>query len=196
MSYRTRNRVAVLIPVLLLSGLAPPSASAQVLIRNIPPTLHQAPAGTPLADLAAAIRLAVNEEGWVITEEATGVALASLHVRTHIAMVTIGFDESHYWIEYRDSVNLGYNLDDRVVSNEKGLRRARIHRNYLKWLDKLAKRISIRMQAPPKLNWTDTTPCISSISVADELEKLDALRERGVLSQEEFDEQKAKLLAQ
>jgi len=30
--------------------------------------------------------------------------------------------------------------------------------------------------------------------IADELEKLDALRQRGVLTQQEFDAQKAKLL--
>jgi hypothetical protein len=30
--------------------------------------------------------------------------------------------------------------------------------------------------------------------IADELDKLDALRQRGVLTQQEFDEQKAKLL--
>jgi hypothetical protein len=32
--------------------------------------------------------------------------------------------------------------------------------------------------------------------IADELEKLDALRERGILTQEEFDQLKAKFLAQ
>jgi hypothetical protein len=37
---------------------------------------------------------------------------------------------------------------------------------------------------------------VSPILIADELEKLDALREGGVLTQEEFDKQKAKLLAQ
>jgi hypothetical protein len=36
----------------------------------------------------------------------------------------------------------------------------------------------------------------SPLLIADELEKLDKLRQRGLLTQGEFDQQKAKLLAQ
>jgi hypothetical protein len=193
---RTFNIMAALIPVLILFGLTPPLAVAGALIRNIPPTAHLAPVGTSLATLADAIRLAANEEGWVIVEEAPGLTQASLHIRTHSASVGIGFDELNYWIEYLDSVNLDYNPDDRIIRNNDGSRRARIHINYLRWLDGLAKQISIRTRLIPKLKPTDLAPSKNPLLIADELEKLDALRERGVLSQEEFDSQKVKLLGQ
>ena len=53
------------------------------------------------------------------------------------------------------------------------------------------------MQNPPE--WSNENPPkqsnASSLSVADELDKLDKLRQRGVLTQGEFDQEKAKLLA-
>jgi hypothetical protein len=45
------------------------------------------------------------------------------------------------------------------------------------------------MQNPPNRSRTSPLP------IADELDKLDKLRRRGVLTQEEFDQQKTKLLA-
>ena len=53
----------------------------------------------------------------------------------------------------------------------------------------------INAKFPPKSNPTDAAPVGSQLLIAEELENLDALRERGVLTQEEFDQQKAKLLA-
>jgi hypothetical protein len=41
----------------------------------------------------------------------------------------------------------------------------------------------------------DTTPSAGLASIADELEKLNALKEKGIITQAEFDAQKAKLLA-
>jgi hypothetical protein len=51
------------------------------------------------------------------------------------------------------------------------------------------------MKTPRSAIRVEQTRTPSPIMIADELEKLDALRERGVLTQEEFDRQKAKLLA-
>ena len=54
----------------------------------------------------------------------------------------------------------------------------------------------LQMQSPPK--WSNENPPnqsnASPLLVADELDKLDKLRLRGVLTQGEFDQQKAKLL--
>ena len=193
---RTCNCLVVLTLLLLLSGIGPSFAAASVTIRNTPPTPHFAPAGTPLADLAAAIRKAANEEGWRIIAEAPGVMQASLHVRSHEAVVSIGFDESNFWIEYADSVNLDYNPNGlRKTRTRREVKGPRIHRNYHVWVDQLAKEIAIYAKAPPRAKSTEAAPSKNPIMIADELEKLDALRERGVLSQEEFDQQKARLLA-
>jgi hypothetical protein len=197
MSYRMRSCMIVLVPLLMLSSLAPSNSEASVTIRNIPPTPHLAPAETSLADLSAAIKFAVVEEGWSAIAEAPGVIRASLRVRTHKAVVTIGFDESNFWIEYRDSMNLDYNPKNRrATRTRREIKGPRIHRNYNLWIKSLAKSIELYASTPPKSYLTDTAPSETPILIADELEKLDALRERGILTQEEFDQQKAKLLAQ
>lgn len=188
----------LLLAVLLLafSAIVPRSIAASVTIRNVPPTPHAAPAGTPLADLAAAIRLAADELGWRITQERPGEMQAALHVRTHDAFVSIGFDENNFWIDYRDSYNLDYSPDrSRGTKTRKAIEGPRIHRNYNKWVEQLATRISMHAKAPPKAEPPSPALATNPILIADELEKLDALRKRGVLSQDEFDRQKAKLLA-
>ena len=86
----------VLVPLLMLSSLAPSDAEASVTIRNVSPRPHLAPPETSLADLSAAIKFAAVEEGWSAIAEAPGVIRASLRVRTHKAIVTIGFDESNF----------------------------------------------------------------------------------------------------
>jgi len=193
---RTRNGLVVTILLLMLSGVGPSFAAASVTIRNTPPTPHFAPAGTSLADLAAAIRRAANEQGWQIVAEAPGIIQASLHVRSHEAIVSIGFDESNFWIDYAGSVNLDYSPDGlRKTRTRREVKGPRIHRNYHVWVDQLAQKIAIFAKAPPRTELIEIAPSRNSILIADELEKLDALRERGVLSQEEFDRQKAKLLA-
>ena len=48
---------------------------------------------------------------------------------------------------------------------------------------------------PPKRVEPRPASSGQSILIADELEKLDALRDKGILTDEEFDRQKAKLLA-
>jgi hypothetical protein len=71
-----------------------------------------------------------------------------------------------------------------------------IHKNYNVWVDQLSKRIKIHTKDPPKAEKTETTSRKDPVFIADELGKLVILRQKGVLSQEEFDQQKAKLLAQ
>lgn len=193
---RTRNGLVVTILLLIFSGVGPSFAAASVTIRNTPPTPHFAPAGTPLVDLAVAIRRAANEQGWRIIEEAPGVMQASLHIRSHEAVVTISFDETNFWIEYADSINLDYNPNSlRKTRNRGEIKGPRIHRNYNIWVDQLARKIAVYAKAPPKAKLTETAPSRNPILIADELERLDALRKRGVLSPEEFDQQKARLLA-
>lgn len=197
MPYQARNANSVLIPILMFLAVAPALADASTTIRNIAPTHHSAPAGTSLAAISAAIKLAANAHGWIITEETPGTIQASLRIRTHIAMVTIGYDESNYWIEYRDSTNLDYNPDDRKKTRTmRAIKGPRIHRNYNIWVAQLAESIMDHARTPPKSLPAAPALCENVLLIADELEKLDALRERGVLTQGEFSRQKTKLLAQ
>ena len=194
---RSRNRLVVLAFLLTLSTIDPPLAAASVTIRDIPPSPHFAPLRTPLPDLAAAVALAVTEEGWLVSSEAPGVIQATLYIRSHEAIVNIGFDETNFWIAYEDSINLNYQpTTERGTRTRKPIEGPRIHRNYNVWVGKLAKRISISLKTPPRVDQGDTAGIPNPLLIADELEKLDGLRKRGVLSQKEFEEHKAKLLAQ
>ena len=191
---RYRLRVATLYLVLMFSSVGSIGAAVLDSIRNIPPTAHDAPPGTPLADIAEAIKAAADDEGWTITIEEPGLMHASLLIRRHSASVIIRYDESNYSIDYEDSINLNYRPDDyagrrnmRVV-----MKGPRIHSNYNVWVDRFAKRIEMVAMHPPKAKPRTSNP----LFVADELEKLAGLLRQGLLSREEFDRQKAKLLAQ
>ena len=164
-------------------------------IRNIPRTPHFASPTTPIESIAAAIKLAAGDYQWRILEEQEGELLASVFVRQkHRATVRIGFDEASYWIDYVDSENLDFSPNDRrlVTSKNRGvvIKGPRIHRNYNRWVANLARQIEVRMQAPPEV---DIQPS-PTFSVADEIEKLDDLKQRGVLSSEEFNELKKGIL--
>ncbi|MEE3327567.1 MAG: SHOCT domain-containing protein [Myxococcota bacterium] len=193
--------ISVFATLLLLATLSPTSAHADrtASIRNIPPTPLHAPAGTPLADIAAAIRSAADSEQWIIVGESPGSMTARLHIRAHTATVTIQYTESTYQIDYLDSQNLDYKPDDLVLfgsykSKRKSINGPRIHNNYNIWVEDLGDSIEAYSYNPPKAESPKGAARPNPILIADELEKLDALRQRGVLTQEEFDQQKAKLL--
>ena len=80
---RYRLRVATLYLVLMFSSVGSIGAAVLDSIRNIPPTAHDAPPGTPLADIAEAIKAAADDEGWTITIEEPGLMHASLLIRRH-----------------------------------------------------------------------------------------------------------------
>ena len=179
--------------VLLLAPSIATAAQNSKTIENVPPWPHLAPVGTSPDRLVAAITAAAEDQGWRVIEEAPGVVTAILLRRTHEAVVTIGYDELNFWIDYKDSKNLNYNPKD-LIRRRKGDRHSvtkgpRIHPNYNRWVAELADQIRLQMQNPPKRS--NASPLL----IADELDKLDELLQRGVLTQGEFDQQKAKLLA-
>jgi hypothetical protein len=179
--------------VLLLAPLNATAAQRSKTVENIPPRYHFAPVGTSPDRLGAAITAAAEDQGWRVIGEAPGEVTAILVRRTHEAVVTIGYDELNFWIDYKDSKNLNYDAKDRkrrTKGQPRGTTKApRIHPNYNIWVAELADQIALRTQHPPKSS--DASPPV----VADELEKLDKLLQRGALTQGEFDEQKTKLLA-
>ena len=183
---------------LMLPG--PALADRPATIRNIHPTPLQAPAGTSLADIGAAIREAAAIQRWEIVAETPGSVTARLKIRTHTATVWIQYDESFYQIDYIDSVNLDYSPNDLRMrkSGPAGgrlIKGPRIHNNYNVWVGKLSEAIRRSSKYPGRAPESPEASFVNNpMLIADELEKLDSLRKRGILTQEEFDLQKAKLL--
>ncbi|MBW2693135.1 MAG: SHOCT domain-containing protein [Deltaproteobacteria bacterium] len=180
--------------VLLLASVNATAAQRSQTVENIPPRLHFAPVGTSPDQLVAAITNAAEDQGWRIIEADPGELTAILVRRTHEAVVTIGYDDLNFWIDYKDSKNLNYDAKERkrrTKGQPRGeIKAPRIHPNYNIWVAELADLIVLRTQNIPK-----SSDVLSPELIADELEKLDKLRQRGVLTQGEFDQRKEKLLA-
>lgn len=192
--------VSIAAAVLLSWGVAGLAFGSET-IRNIPPAAHGAPAGSTLDAIAQAIEQAAGERQWYGGIERAGLTVVSTTIRTHRATVEIGFDEWNFWINYRDSSNLDYDPKDLTRFEAGGAARKivvkkgpRIHGNYNLWVQDLAAHMASRIRTIiTDEQGRDDQP--SAVLIADELDKLDQLRQRGVLTQAEFDAQKAKLLA-
>lgn len=170
-------------------------------IRNVATTAHGAPEGATLEEIGRAIVQAAGERQWYGSVEGPGLIVVSTVIRTHRASVEIGFDERNFRIDYRDSLNLDYNPKDLVRWGDGGTRGRqvvtkgpRIHKSYNVWVQDLADHVALRLR-PIITEARDRAVPAGPALVADELEKLDRLRQRGVLTQSEFDGQKAKLLS-
>ena len=193
-----RKSVAA-VAVVMMFGLAAGNAVWSETIRNILPTAHGAPADASLEEISRAIEQAAAELQWYGGSASAESIVVSTTVRQkHRATVMIGFDSVNFWIDYRSSSNLDYTSSDRKMWSKdqkfvvtKG---PRIHKNYNVWVQDLANHIAMRTRLL-LADQRSQSPSPSPALIADELEKLDQLRARGVLTQEEFDAQKAKLLA-
>ncbi|HIF94350.1 MAG TPA: SHOCT domain-containing protein [Myxococcales bacterium] len=198
-SLSVRSQVAVSLLMLCISWTGPDASSAATEIENIPRTPHLAPLGTPPADLAAAIIRAGHSLNWQVMGDAPGRIVLKLFIRSHSATVAVGYDPEAYWIDYMNSSNLGYRtVDERrrhASSRLPAPKRPSIHRNYNRWVNDLSSKIALSLMTPPRAVLLKPAPSDQLILIAEELERLDALRVRGILTQEEFDGQKSKLLA-
>lgn len=86
------------------------------------------------ADVYKAIVRAGSGLGWNVQRIRSGKAEASLHLRTHVAIVTIDYNSKDYSITYKSSVNLHY---DESMNT--------IHTNYNGWIQNLNKAIQIQL---------------------------------------------------
>ena len=59
-------------------------------------------------DVSKAIARAAVGLGWTLTQSGPGFLVATLNLRSHVAMVDIRYSTKSYSITYRDSQNLGY----------------------------------------------------------------------------------------
>jgi hypothetical protein len=83
-----------------------------------------------LSDVTKAIKTAGIGLGWQMKEETPGHIVASLYLRSHVAVVDITYTLDGYSINYKDSTNLKYD----PASNG-------IHSSYNRWVRNLAKEI-------------------------------------------------------
>ena len=76
--------------------------------------------------------------GWNVKKVKPGLAVATLHLRKHMAMVEIPYTDKTYSIKYKDSANLNYNPQTKII-----------HSNYNGWIQNLNKGIQtqLRLQA-------------------------------------------------
>lgn len=184
----------MLFSICVVFGFAQSAAAAT--LQNIPPTPHGAPTRASLPQIAAAIEAAASDLGWTAREEEEGLIRASLFLRSHEAIVAIGYDATNFWINYVDSVNLKYHAEGlKKTKSRKAVPGPRIHKNYNGWISRLASRIADRAKNPPRVVKIPARQIRQELLIADELEKLEGLRRKGVLSPYEFETQKEKLLA-
>ena len=114
---------------LLLTGFGAGTPIYNVQSSPIPPN----PAAT-MENIQKAIVRAGATLGWQIAPKGLGMAEGVLVLRTHRAVVDITYDTKSFNINYKDSVNLNYNENDKTI-----------HSNYNGWIQNLEK--GIRVQA-------------------------------------------------
>ncbi len=123
---------------------------------------------------------------WSAVVDGDGTIRATLNVRNkHFAEAEIPYTTSAYSITYVSSDDLDY--------NEK---RQRIHRNYNDWVLKLSRTIDTFLRRPKAKPEQESVTAESRSDIYSEIIMLDDLRERGLLTDEEFENEKRKLLMQ
>lgn len=83
-------------------------------------------------DMTRAITTAGRSLGWIMKPEGPGHMLATLHLRTHTAVVDIFYDRTQYSIVYNSSNNLNYDGTN-------------IHSNYNGWVQNLSNAIDVQV---------------------------------------------------
>jgi hypothetical protein len=188
-----------LVALALLLAFAPVNSGAAKPINNmmdLPVPAKGDGSLFSLQEVQAIIVDGVSARGWVPTVAGEGIISATIIVRNkHYATVDIPFSSTAYSILYVSSTNLDY--------NEK---RQSIHRNYNNWVVNLSRTINQKFSTAPQdaarpsqeasTDTTDVTSNSTQTDVYGELLKLDELRAKGILTEDEFEAEKRKLLDQ
>ena len=117
--------ISILLATLFLTG-----CPQQAAIRNVDNAPLVSPSGTNLEQTTAAIRRAGSGLGWQMKSISPGHILGELYLRSHVAKVDITFDTKTFNIQYKDSVNLNYEMEDDTI-----------HSNYNGWIQNLERAI-------------------------------------------------------
>ena len=115
--------------VILLAGCA------AVPVHNV----ENAPVNTSntnydLSDVTKAIQRAGTGLGWQMKEVTPGHIVATLALRTHVAIVDITYSLDDYSINYKDSTNLHYDAGKNTI-----------HKNYNGWIQNLTNAINAQL---------------------------------------------------
>lgn len=199
-----RLGLALATSVFSLIHSAPVSASPPgVAIYNVAPTPHFAAPGTSPDEIVTSLRHSAAIEHWTVTRVEPGLLTTQKWVREkHLAVVQIGFDDVYFWINYLDSENLNYRKNKRDLSaaalrgrRKKTIEGPFIHPNYNVWVKNLSSIILTRGITSNPDTSKGREQSFDVPLIADELRKLSSLREEGLLTQEEFEKQRKRLLS-
>lgn len=120
-----RTAMVVLLSTLVVAvGSNDASARTQP-INNVVDIALPAKPGTTMQQIERAIVLAGGVRGWAIERVAPGQLVATLHIRGHVAEVTISHTVTEFSITYKSSKNLLYRREGETEY---------IHRNYNSWI--------------------------------------------------------------
>ena len=122
-------RWTLVLAVLLGTGCRTP-----VPVQNVDDVAIPASGQRTLDDVAKAIQRAGTSLGWRMDPIQPGLMRATLHVRSHVATVSVIYDSARFSIRYRDSSGLGYDGET-------------IHPNYNGWVKKLSDAIHKELAA-------------------------------------------------
>lgn len=95
------------------------------------------PSGLTSEQVTADIKRALVGRGWTVASEAPGRIESTLHLREHVARITVSFDDQQVRFAYVDSENLDYRL-------KRG--EPYIHSNYLGWINYLVDDLATNLQ--------------------------------------------------
>jgi hypothetical protein len=123
-------RTMVLVLLLAVAGCRTPAPVYNV---NDAP-IASSRANPALDDVAAAIQRGGTSLGWRMDRVQPGLIYGTLQVRSHVAIVSVIFNTTHYTIRYRDSTGLGYDGES-------------IHPNYNGWVKRLDEAIRAQLVA-------------------------------------------------
>lgn len=178
------------------------------------PREHGAAKGVTLEQMRGVMLSVAEHKGWRAVVRANGaveVTMTPPDSERH-AVVEVRFDHRMYVVDYLDSVGLEYDDELCVPITDSHPRRSRcrevIDADYNDWVEDLEGQIGTQVahlqpgdpvdekaalptvSAPPGSDAPDR----SRLFVADEIRKLKQLEDEGILTSEEFEEQKRKLL--
>jgi len=124
------------------------------------PNIYNEPIDSDLAPSKsrAAIESGVVSAGWVVDDTSEGQVTASYRVRSHTAIVTIGYSSDRYGIFYKNSYNMKVKCGTRPAAGSPtissgqsgcpdGTVPTHIHENYKKWVNRLNSSIQAALKS-------------------------------------------------
>ena len=89
---------------------------------------------TSSSKVYTAIKNAGLSKGWIITKAKPGLAIGTINIRRHRAVVEIPYTSKSFSIKYKNSMNLHYDSTKNVI-----------HNNYNGWVQNLENAINLEL---------------------------------------------------